>query len=161
MTKVNITTADLSISLGKGGEITVDVAKLCESEAVVNYVFQYGLKQMLNDVHASEKNAAAKKGLSQKKLDSLYRGEVAQSRASGGDAVGKEMRAMAERAVKDKIKALGRKVGDFSKEALAGAIDKQLAANADNYRKAAEAKLAIKPEGAEMGTEDVLALLDL
>ena len=87
---VEINDANVSISLGKGGEIVVDVARLCESPAVVNYVFQYGLKQMLNDVHASEKDAAAKKGLSQKKLDSLYRGEVAQSRASGGDPVLRE-----------------------------------------------------------------------
>lgn len=159
MMKVNLNDTTTTISLGKGGEITVDVAKLAESDAVVNYIFQYGLKQMLNDVHASEKDAAAKKGLSQKKLDSLYRGEVAQSRASSGDPVAREMRAMAEADVKAKLKALGKKVSDYKKDVLASVYEKQLKANEDAYRKAAEAKLAIKPRGVEMAEEDVLALL--
>ena len=161
MTKIEINDATQVISLGKGGEISVDVAKLCESAAVVNYIFTYGLKQMLNDVHASEKDAEAKKGLSQKKLDSLYRGEVAQSRASSGDPVAREMKAMAEADVKAKLKTLGRKVSEIKKDVLTSVIEKQLEANKDAYRKAAEAKLAIKPKGVEVGEEDVLKLLDL
>ena len=81
--KVELNANKVMIGLGKAGEIEVDIAKLAASEAVVNYVFNYGLKQMLNDVHASEKDLAAKVGLSQKKLDSLYRGEVAQARIGG------------------------------------------------------------------------------
>lgn len=137
---------ELVVSLGKGGEIKVDISKLEAFPSVVEYVFNYGLKQMLNDVHASEKDAKAKLGLAQKKLDSLYRGEVAQARVGGGDPVAREMRAMAEGDIKAKLKALGKKVGDIDKDLLKTAIEKQMAANEAKYRKAAEAKLAIKPE---------------
>lgn len=142
---------EITISLGKAGSIVVDLNKLQAHPAVVEYVFNYGLKQMLNDVHASEKDPAAKVGLSQKKLDSLYAGQVAQSREAGGDPVAREMRAMAEADLKAKIKVLGKKVGDIDKKVMAELVAKQVAANEEAYRKAAEAKLAIKPKGIESG----------
>jgi hypothetical protein len=152
-------TKTLVVSLGKAGELTVDIAKLEKSPAVMEYIFNYGLKQMLNDVHASEKDAAAKMGLSQKKLDSLYRGEVAQARASGGDPVKREMRAMAENDVKNAAKAAGIKLANVPKDKLAAAIDGQLAKNEAKYRKAAEAKLAIKAEAAPaMDLNELLGL---
>lgn len=158
--KVELNVSEQVILLGKAGEIKVDVAKLAESAAVVNYVFNYGLKQMLNDVHASEKDPAAKLGLSQKKLDSLYRGEVAQARvSSGGDPVKKEMRAMAEDDVKAAMRAAGIKPSALAKGKLAEIIDAQMAKNEARYRKAAEAKLAIKVEKVE--AVDVMALLGL
>lgn len=149
----------VEISLGKAGSIEVDVAKLRESQAVADYIFMYGLKQMLNDVHASEKDPVAKKGLSQKKLDSLLRGEVAQARVGGGgDPVAKEMRAMAEADVKAKLKALGKKLSDYEADTLKAVYAKQLAANEEAYRKAAEAKLAIKPKGVE--ADDIMSLFE-
>ena len=157
--KVELNTVEQVISLGKGGEITVDVAKLAKSDAVVNYIFTYGLKQMLNDVHASEKDAAAKLGLSQKKLDSLYRGEVAQARASSADPVKREMRALAEADVKDAMRKGGIKASALAKGKLAEIIDAQLAKNEAKYRKTAEAKLAITVESVD--TVDVMALLGL
>lgn len=152
-------TNTVQISLGKGGSIEVDIDRLHESKAVTNYIWLYGLKQMLNDVHASEKNAAAKKGLSQKKLDSLYRGEVAQARASGGDPVAREMRAMAIEDIKKQLAGLGKKFKSFSKESIEKAIAAKLEKNDASYRKAAEAKLAIKPEAVELD-EELLAMLD-
>lgn len=151
-------TKTVEISLGKAGSIAVDMGKLEQHPAVMEYIVQYGLKQMLNDVHASEKDVAAKPGLSQKKLDSLYRGEVAQSRASGGDPVAKEMRAMAEGDLKAKVKLAGKKFSDFDKTVWKTVVDKQLAANEEAYRKAAEQKLAIKPKGLE-SVDDIMALL--
>lgn len=142
---------EITISLGKGGSITVDVEKLQAMPQVAEYIFNYGLKQMLNDVHAGEKEASAKLGLSQKKLDSLYRGEVAQSREAGGDPIAREMKAMAESDLKAKIKALGKQVGKIDKKVFAELVAKQVAANEEAYRKAAEAKLAIKPKGIEAG----------
>ena len=151
-------TKTVEISLGKAGAISVDMSKLEAHPAVMEYIIQYGLKQMLNDVHASEKDIAAKPGLSQKKLDSLYRGEVAQSRASGGDPVAKEMRAMAENDLKAKVKLAGKKPSDFDKDVWKTVVEKQVAANEEAYRKAAEAKLAIKPKGVE-SADDIMALL--
>lgn len=152
-------TKTLEVSLGKAGSIVVDVAKLEKSPAVMEYIFNYGLKQMLNDVHASEKDAAAKLGLSQKKLDSLYRGEVAQARVSGGDPVKREMRAMAEEDVKNAARAAGMKLSAIDKKKLAEIIEAQMAKNEAKYRKAAEAKLAIKVEAAPV--MDLAELLGL
>lgn len=150
-------TKEIVVSLGKGGSIVVDVERLEAHPAVVEYVFNYGLKQMLNDVHAGEKEPSAKLGLSQKKLDSLYEGKVAQSRESGGDPIAKEMRAMAENDLKAKIRALGKQIGKIDKKLFAELVGKQVASNEEAYRKAAEAKLAIKPKGieAEISLEDL------
>lgn len=150
----------LTISLGKAGSIEVDVAKLQANEAVREYIFAYGLKQMLNDVHASEKDADKKLALSQKKLDSLMRGEVAQARVGqSGDPVMREMKAMAEADVKSKLKQLGKKIGEIDKEVLASVYAKQLASQEAAYRKAAEAKLAIKPE-VKTSADDIMALFE-
>lgn len=148
----------ISVGLGKAGAIDVDLAKLAKSQAVMEYVFHYGLKQMLNDVHASEKDAAAKLGLSQKKLDSLYRGEIAQARVGGGgDEVAREMRKLAEAELKAKLAKLGRKLKDFSKDQLQAGVEALLKANEAEYRKTAEAKLALKPAAAK--DVDIMALL--
>src|SRR5690606_25364941 len=44
----NIMAKEITISLGKAGSIVVDLDKLQEHPQVVEYVFNYGLKQMLN-----------------------------------------------------------------------------------------------------------------
>lgn len=168
--QVNLNDTNLVVALGEAGEIVVDMPRLLASEAVVNYVFAYGLRQMLNDVHAGmtrkveaddEKRRANKLALAEKKLASLYEGQVAQTRVAGGASpVEREMKAMAEADVKAKIRAAGRKISDFSKENLAKAIERHMEANAEAYRKAAEAKLAIKPEAQE-APADIMALLGL
>ena len=140
--QVNLDDSTRTIYLGKGGEIVVDVAKLATSDAVVNYIFNYGLKQMLNDVHASEKDANAKLGLSQKKLDSLYRGEVAQARAtSSGDRLAREMRLVAMEIVKDKLRAIGKPWGKLSKDVQKAVVDKYLVTYDADVRKAAQARI--------------------
>ena len=140
--QVNLADGMRTIGLGKGGEIVVDVAKLATSDAVVNYIFNYGLKQMLNDVHASEKDAKAKLGLSQKKLDSLYRGEVAQARAtSSGDRLAREMRLVAMEIVKDKLRAIGKSWGKLSKDVQKAVVDKYLVTYDADVRKAAQARI--------------------
>ena len=83
---------------------------------------------------------------------------MAQPRGANGDAVGREMRAMAEADLKGKIRAIGKKVGDFDKKVWAEVVAKQVASNEESYRMAAEAKLAIKPAAVET-TDEVMALL--
>lgn len=140
--QVNLDDRTRVVYLGKGGEITVDVSRLAEHDAVINYIFNYGLKQMLNDVHASEKDAKAKLGLSQKKLDSLYRGEVAQARAtSSGDKLQREMRLVATEIVKDKLRTIGKPWGKLSKDVQKSVVDKYLATYDADVRKAAQARI--------------------
>lgn len=145
------------IGLGKGGEIEVDVIRLAEHDAVINYIFNYGLKQMLNDVHASEKDAKAKWGLSQKKLDSLYRGEVAQARATtSGDRIEREMQKIAVEVLKAKLPAVGTSWGKLAKEAQTKLVARYLETHGDEARKIAEVRLA-----AANSAKDSLSLEDL
>jgi hypothetical protein len=142
---------------GEAGLIQVDLAQL--NEAVSAYVFQYGLKQMLNDVHAGETakktpdeatRKANKAALVAKKLASLYAGEVAQARVGqSGDPVMRKMRELAEVDLKAKLKAIGKKVADYDKSVWAKVLDKQVAAKEQAYRKAAEKILSVKVEKAE------------
>ena len=151
------TTDELSIGLGKAGEIVVDMDKLAKHPAVLNYIFNYGLKQMLNDVHASEKDVTAKLGLSQKKLDSLYRGEVAQARATtSGDRIEREMQRVAVEVLKSKLPATGTSWGKLSKEKQTKLVARYLEVHGDATRKIAETRLA-----AANSAKDELSLEDL
>jgi len=159
---------NIEVLIGEAGSIEVNKAELEKHPAVMDYIWNYGLRQMLNDVHAgetakktpdSETRKANKRALVEKKLASLLAGEVAQARL-GGDPVEKEMRAMAEADLKAKLRSLGKKVGDYDKKVWAEVVGKQVAKNAEAYRKAAEAKLAIKPEGLKSAdADDILAML--
>lgn len=153
------------INIGEAGSIDVDESKF--TEAVRAYVFNYGLKQMLNDVHAGETKAktaddatrkANKLALVEKKLASLYNGEVAQARVGAtGSPIEREMRAMAEADLRVKVKAAGKKVSDFDKGVWAEVVGKQVKAHEAKYRAAAEAKLAIKPEVADFDLNSLFA----
>jgi hypothetical protein len=155
------------IAIGEAGSIEVDTGKF--NKAVNDYIFNYGLKQMLNDVHAGmtkkveaddAKRKAGKLALVEKKLASLYDGHVAQARVGGGDPVAKEMRNMAETFLKGQLRKLGKKPGDYTKETWHAVIAKELAANETEYREKAEAKLAIKPEVSAKDATDILAMLE-
>jgi hypothetical protein len=153
------------INIGEAGTISVDESKF--TAAVNSYIFNYGLKQMLNDVHASETakktpddetRQANKLALVEKKLASLYAGEVAQSRAASGDPVMREMRDMAETELKAKMKVAGRKVSDIKPEVWKEVIGKHVAANEARFRPAAEAILAIKPDAGDIDLDDLFAV---
>lgn len=150
----------IEITLGKAGSITVDLDKVAKNQTVVDYIFNYGLKQMLNDVHASEKDAKAKLGLVQKKLDSLYAGQVAQARVGSSDPVGKLMKELAESDVKAALVKLGKKVKDIDKTKYAEIVAKQLDKKRDAYKATAEAKLAIKMDSDDSAADELMALLE-
>jgi hypothetical protein len=168
MSKLSFNIADIvSFAGGEAGEISVDVTKL--NEAVSAYVFQYGLKQMLNDVHASEtkkvtpdfaERVANKRAMIEKKLASLYGGEVAQARVgTSGNPLERKMCELAEIDLKAKLKAIGKKVGDYDKDVWAKVVSKQVEAKAEAYRKAAETILAVKVEPVA-DDFDIMSILD-
>lgn len=168
MAQVELNTSALVIALGEAGSLTIDVARLAAHPQVVDYVFQYGLRQMLNDVHAGVtkkvepddlKRVEQKLALAQKKLASLMAGEVAQARIGGGDPVAREMSRMAESDLKDQLRRIGKKLGDIDKKVWAEVVAKQVAKGEETYRKAAEAKLAIKAEVAPTDELDIMAML--
>lgn len=148
-------------------DMQVDWDILKGHPAVMEYICRIGLKNILQDSHAAmtEKQeadeaarVAKKTAMAEKKLTALYAGEVSQQRASG-DPVAKEMRAMAESDLRTKLKALGKKVSDFEAKVWSAVVQKQIDANAAEYRAKAEAKLAIKPEVSIEGA-DLLALIE-
>jgi hypothetical protein len=93
---------EATVGLGKAGNITVGLNRL--TDEVVEHIFAYGLKQLLNDCHASEKEPANKLALVQKKLENLYDGKI--TRASGGGRTSDPVAQEAKRLAKAKIKTL-------------------------------------------------------
>lgn len=159
MTKIEFSSESYTLAIS-GNEIKIELEKLASHKAVCEYIFRHGIKQMLGDAFSTHKGSDAEKlAKALKKLDSLYEGKAVQERVGGGDPVAREMRSMAEADVVKAIKAAGKKVKDFSKEALAKAIAAKLEKNADAYRKAAEKILAIKPVGVAED-DDILAMLE-
>ncbi len=160
---IQITTETIfSISIGAlNGNVEVNAAMF--SPAVSAYVFEYGLKQMLNDCHASvtasvepddAKRAEAKLAMVQKKLDSLYAGHTVQARTGGtSDPRTKLIRQFAEQELQEGIKKAGKKVADVKKQVDAQgngvyltAILRLIDKHEDRYIKAADA--ALKARGA-------------
>lgn len=166
MTKLSFNLNATSVGLGEFGDLAIDLDKIAEHENVMGYIFMYGLKQMLNDCHASVtakvepdpyKRKDAKQGLAFKKLDSLYKGEVAQARAtSAGDKLQREMRLVATEIVKDKLRAIGRAWGKLSKDVQKSVVDKYIATYEADVRKAAQARLdAVKGGESELSLEEL------
>lgn len=156
----------ITVALGEAGSI--DVVANNFNQAVTEYIFAYGLKQMLNDVHASvtkkveaddAKRAASKRALVEKKLDSLYAGNVAQARTSAsGSPVERKMKELADIDLKAMVKTkLGKKVGDFDKAVWAKMVEKLVDGKAEQYRTAAEKILAVKVEEVEFDLDDLMA----
>ena len=152
MTKLSFDVNVTSVRLGECGELAFDLEQIAAHENVLRYIFLYGLKQMLNDSHASVtakvepdavKRQEQKLGLVFKKRDSLYNGEVAQARAtSSGDKLAREMRLVATEIVKDKLRAIGKPWGKLSKDVRKSVVDKYLATYDADVRKAAQARIA-------------------
>lgn len=158
------------IDISKGIVLEVDFSRIMAHEELVARAVRFAVKQALTNTHAgiSKKKfpdlseaeiVAQSRAVAEKRLEAMYGGDWAQAeRGPRGDAVEKEMRAMAEAAILAKLPQIGKKRKDFSTEVWNGVIAKQLAANEAAYRKAAEAKLAIKPE-VEEDEDDLLAML--
>lgn len=79
--------------IGKAGEFTVNLADM--PEASLQYIFAYGLKQVLADAHSQAKNADEAKAMTGKKLDALMRGEFRVSSSRTSDPVMAEAKRLA------------------------------------------------------------------
>jgi hypothetical protein len=152
-----------AVDISKGITLDVDFEKIMAYPAVVEAAVRFAVKQALTNTHASikvgEEDAVAKsQALAEKRLEAMYAGSWGQTeRGPRGDAVAREMAAMAEAAIKAKLPK-GQKWKDYSTETRNKVIAMQIAANEAAYRAAAEAKLAIKPEGEE-SADDIMAML--
>lgn len=149
-----------------GTELNVDTDKL--TDAVRAYIMEYGLKQMLNDSHASvtattnpdeDERKEAKLAMAEKKLASLMAGNVAQARFGGGDPIRTEMRKLADAELTAALKAAGKKLADAKKAKDAegnlvwtATVNKLMEKHEARYKKEAQARLD-KAKGAAEGID--------
>lgn len=78
------------VTIAKTHEVAVDAGRF--NADVLNYIFNYGLKQVLNDAGSAGKSPDQKRDMALVKLDALYAGELRKSREPGqsADPVAKE-----------------------------------------------------------------------
>jgi hypothetical protein len=86
---INLSTVR-DVTIAKVHTLAVDPSKF--NADVLEYIFAYGLKQVLNDAGSAGKDADQKRDMALVKLDALYNGELRKARESGepADPVGKE-----------------------------------------------------------------------
>ena len=83
----------LTVPLGRSDHsYTVDTTRF--SPEVLDYLFAYGLRQVINDAAASGKTLDEKVALSSKRLEALYEGALRQQRAPV-DSLGRHARDIA------------------------------------------------------------------
>lgn len=95
-----------TVKIGNAGEIAVQMARF--NEEVLAHVFNYGLKQILNDTRSAEKDSDKAMALVEKKLQALYEGKV----RAAGERETDPVRAEARKIATGKLDALlrGRKI---------------------------------------------------
>lgn len=103
----------MQVLISKAGEthsVELDWAALPEASKA--YIIGYGLKQALNDAHASVKTLSEAKGLVDKRLDQLIAGNPPTARTgSGKDALTREC----ENIAAAQLRSVGIKAGDARK----------------------------------------------
>lgn len=93
--------------IGKAGILSIDFDKL--PQASLDYIFAYGLKQVLADAHSSAKTLEEAKALSEKKLAALYEGTIRASSGRTSDPVLAEAKRLAKAALEKALKEAGKK----------------------------------------------------
>jgi hypothetical protein len=78
------------VTIARTHEVLVDAGRF--NDEVLTYLFNYGLKQVLNDAGSAGKSADEKRDMALVKLDALYNGELRKAREAGepADPIGKE-----------------------------------------------------------------------
>lgn len=127
----------MEISIGKANQtIVVDFGAL--PKTAQDYVIKYGLTQCLNDAHSSvtakevpndDERAEQAMALAEGKLEALLRGEVRAFGGRTGDPIKAEANRIAVLAVRNILRANGKKTKDYTAEQLAQARDNWIAKN--------------------------------
>ena len=135
--------------------LEIDPAKF--NVAVTEFIFNYGLKQLLNDAGSTGKNPDEKLAMAQKKLQALYEGVV---RTAGSGKPGKtpleaEAYRIAWAMIKAGIIAKGLKVKDFAEEKRDELVARLIAKDESIMDKAREA-LATKATAPTVDLADLM-----
>ena len=118
--------------IGKAGEMTINLGEMPETS--LQYIFAYGLKQVLADAHSAAKTPEEARALSQKKLEALMRGEFRASSGRTSDPVLAEAKRLARAALEAALKAKGQKLANVEKAAVADAVSKLVPRYMDEAR---------------------------
>jgi hypothetical protein len=147
----------MEINCGKG--IVVDVNTDRFNDEVQSYIFKYGLRQMLSDVHSAEKKTDAgyverSRALVNKKLASLYAGEF---RAAGErtrlDPVEAEARRLCLADIQARLRKEGHKLNSRSTDWYAAKVEQFY----ERFLDKAEKIVAIRDEAEDDVDIDIAA----
>ncbi len=116
-----------TIAIAKTHTLDIDLSKF--NNDVNEFIFAYGLKQLLNDAGSSGKTPDEKLEMAKGKLDRLYAGELRRvgTAKTALDPVQAEAERLAWDAIKSGLKAAGRKVADVTDEQREAAIEAYIA----------------------------------
>jgi hypothetical protein len=137
----------LQVAIGKGITLPVDVERLPQD--VLDHVVYIGLRNVLMDSHASATAESGKdaRGMAEKKLASMYAGEVRAAGERTTDKVAQDMAAQAKLAIDTALASRGikkSKVPNY-KELVANYVK----AHESELREKAEARVAAARESAD------------
>jgi hypothetical protein len=82
---INLSTVR-DVTIAKVHTLAVDPSKF--NADVLEYIFTYGLKQVLNDAGSAGKSPDQKRNMAIVKLDALYKGELRKAREAGAGKTG-------------------------------------------------------------------------
>jgi len=146
----------MNILIKKTGRVVeIDRAKF--NDRVNEYVFTYGLTQILNDCHSSVTKKSEDysddkvHALVDKKLAALIAGELRTPRGEGssGDPVADRAWMLAGKDIRKAMTAAGIKRADVTDEQMESAIEAHLEANLDDYMTKAKAALEAEAKAAK------------
>jgi len=133
----------MKVNIGKGIELDVDTGKL--NAAVMAHVVYIGLRNVLMDSHAGVTEAVAgdqvmaqSLAVAERKLATLYAGEIRTARSGERDPVRAEAIRLATMAIHAAIKKSGKKVADYD----AKAVREKAVANIEKFMDKAKQNVA-------------------
>jgi hypothetical protein len=106
----------MDINIGKGITLPVDVNAL-PANAMAHVVY-IGLRNILMDAHAGEKDADNSRAVSEKKLAALMSGEVRVTGTREGNPVKAEAIRIATDRIKTALRKAGKKLSDIDPKAI-------------------------------------------
>ena len=141
----------MNIVIAKVHTLSVDESRF--TPAVRDYIWNYGLRQVLNDACAPHKDRADKIAAAELRLANLYEGTLRKGRnaVAGLDEWGAEMHRLAKVDCTKAIRAKG--AGKIDKDALGKVIVAHLAKNIAYYTRIAQRNLV---ETAEIDIGDLI-----
>lgn len=143
--------------------ISVTIAKISQSididfdtmpDSSRDFIFNYGIRQYLNDAVAGESDAD--KGLEKvmARMAKLESGDLSARAGRESDPIKVEMKALARNAVRNAIRKAGKKVSDYEDQ-ITTLIENYLSKHGESVRATAQANVAARKSAESVSLEDL------